>query len=141
VGVSVGVERRYLPAREDPVRTSKLILATLIAVVLGSTGCVSKTATQGVQNRWRGTEAPKFQPGSTTQQDVLTRLGPPSQLIQVGERTVFYYLRERMQERGAILLVYNRTVEDVTYDRAIFFFDDRGLLTESALSHEVIPTD
>jgi outer membrane protein assembly factor BamE (lipoprotein component of BamABCDE complex) len=104
-------------------------------------GCINKTAQQGVANLWRAESAAGFERGVSTQQDVLARLGPPSQLIQIGDRSVFYYLRELRHERGAILLVYNQTRESVTYDRAIFFFDPRGVLSEFALSDEVVPPE
>jgi hypothetical protein len=102
-------------------------------------GCISKSSTQGVQNLWRAEPAPVFERGKTTEHDVLTALGPPSQVITAGNRTVFYYLLEAKRSRGAILIIYNRTVERITYDRAIFFFDGQGRLSDFATSDEKVP--
>ena len=106
---------------------------------LGLAGCVSKNSKQGVENRWRGESVPVFKTGETTEHDVLAALGPPSQLINLGNQTVFYYLQEQKQTRSAILIVYNQTREKITYDRAIFFFDPQGRLADFALSDEKIP--
>jgi hypothetical protein len=102
---------------------------------------VSKDARQGVENRWRAEAVPTFKEGETTQHDVLAALGPPSQLIKVGNRTVFYYLQELKKVRSLILILYNQTRENITYDRAIFFFDEQGRLTDFATSAEKAPTN
>ncbi len=110
--------------------------AVLLLAVLA--GCASYERTRGVENTWRD---PALSPpviGQTTQSDVIRMFGPPSQVIGLGDRTVFYYLAERGKGRGAILVVYNWLKEDVTYDRAIFFFDAAGLLQDYGLSHEAI---
>jgi hypothetical protein len=99
-----------------------------------SSGCVSKNARQGVESRWRSVPAPVFKQGETTQHDVLVALGPPSQLINLGDRTVYYYLQEQKKVRSAILILYNQTREEITYDRAIFFFDQQGHLTDFSIS-------
>ena len=78
--------------------------------------------------------APVFKQGETTQHDVLAALGPPSQLINLGNRTVYYYLQEQKQVRSVILILYNQTREEITYDRAIFFFDPTGHLTDFSIS-------
>jgi outer membrane protein assembly factor BamE (lipoprotein component of BamABCDE complex) len=121
----------------------KSLLAALLAYTplsllcsVGLSACVSKNARQGVENRWRTESAPVFKQGQTTQHDVLAALGPPSQLIKVGNQTVFYYLQEQKQARSLILILYNQTREQITYDRAIFFFDDQGRLSDFAMSDE-----
>ena len=58
------------------------------------------------------------------------RLGPPSQVISLDGETALYYLFERSEGEGLILLVYNRFRVDTHYDRAIFFFDANDVLTE-----------
>ena len=108
-------------------------------LLLSTAGCISKSSTQGVENLWRAEPAPVFESGKTTEHDVLSALGPPSQVITAGNRTVFYYLLEAKRSRGAILIIYNRTVERITYDRAIFFFDAQGRLTDFATSNEKVP--
>jgi outer membrane protein assembly factor BamE (lipoprotein component of BamABCDE complex) len=111
----------------------------LLSVLVLTAGCISKSSTQGVENLWRAEPAPVFERGKTTEHDVLSALGPPSQVINAGDRTVFYYLLEAKRSRGAILIIYNRTVERITYDRAIFFFDAQGHLTDFATSNEKVP--
>src|SRR3974390_3140280 len=117
--------------------TLRLVWLVLFCVVVS--GCVSKNARQGVENRWRSEITPELKQGKTTQHEVLAALGPPSQLLKVGNQTVFYYLQEQKQGRSIILILYNQTREKITYDRAIFFFDDQGRLTDFSTSEEKIP--
>ena len=64
--------------------------------------------------------------------DVLALLGPPSQLISLGDETVLYYLFEHSEGEGLILLLYNRMEIETRYDRAVFFFDGNDVLTDYA---------
>ncbi len=102
-------------------------------------GCIVSSADSGVLNKWRDESLPAFERGKTTQSEVATALGPPSQLINLGDELIFYYLAERSRSRGVILIVYNTTSERVSYDRAIFFFDNEGVLKDFALSLEKTP--
>ena len=106
----------------------------LLPLLALSGGCVSKNARQGVETRWRGNDAPTFKQGESTEHDVLAALGPPSQLVNLGNQTVFYYLQEQKKTRSAILILYNQTREKITYDRAIFFFDQQGRLADFSTS-------
>lgn len=69
----------------------------------------------------------------------MAALGPPSQVIALHDQTLFYYLREQLATKGLFLLLYNQMRENVSYDRAIFFFDRKGILTDFAYSAETIP--
>jgi len=71
----------------------------------------------------------------------MAALGPPSQVIALHDQTLFYYLREQLTSKSYFLLVYNQTRENVTYDRAIFFFDKNGTLSDFAYSKEAIPLE
>jgi hypothetical protein len=93
----------------------------------------------GVQNKWRGPALPAFEKGRSTQSDVMHVLGPPSQVIGLQDQTLFYYLREQNRTSAAILMIYNETREQITYDRAIFFFNKQGVLTDFSYSPESIP--
>jgi hypothetical protein len=118
-------------------RYRQLILPVAI-ILLMATGCVVSKSEKGVDNLWRGESVPAFIRGETTQSEVLEALGPPSQVIALDREVVFYYLRELEKGKGVILILYNQHNEAVTYDRAIFFFNEKGLLKDYALSREKI---
>jgi outer membrane protein assembly factor BamE (lipoprotein component of BamABCDE complex) len=101
--------------------------------------CATRQSQLGVENKWRSASAPVFHIGRTTQSDVMRALGPPSQVIALHGQTLFYYLREQQRSRSLFLLVYNQSREEIIYDRAIFFFNQDGILKDYALSDEVIP--
>ena len=111
--------------------------AVLCAAVLIS-GCASYGAVDGVDNLWREVSIDQFEKGVTTQADILDQLGPPSQLINLQDQTVFYYLTQEMSGTGQIFIVWNRVSAKSSYDRAIFFFDTHGVLQEFAFSKEQI---
>lgn len=118
------------------MKTYVLIATALLGIALS--GCVTKQSQLGVQNKWRAEPAPVFEKGRTTRSDVLHALGPPSQVIGLRDQTVFYYLREQQKVRAVIAVLYNDTREQINYDRAIFFFDSKDVLTDFALSDEAI---
>lgn len=105
--------------------------ALVFSIIVGLVcGCVSYERGAGLD--WRADADLSFEPGRTTESDVLTALGPPSQMISLGDRSAFYYLREQTRGRAAVLVVYNRMAEDIRYDTAVFFFDAKGVLTQWA---------
>ena len=114
----------------------RLLGALLLLVALFLPACINSKADSGVVNQWRAPALPEFERGKTTQTDVATTLGPPSQLVNLENQLVFYYLTQRTRTRGVILVVYNGMREEVVYDRAIFFFDKKGVLQDFALSLE-----
>ena len=113
---------------------------TLIAaaLVLLLSGCTSFASVDGVSNLWREVPVDQFQKGVTKQSDVLELLGPPSQLINLHDQTVFYYLTEHTSGQGKIFILWNQISAESEYDRAIFFFDTDGVLQELAYSKEEI---
>jgi hypothetical protein len=113
-----------------------LLVTGLMAL---STGCLSKRSEIGVRNDWRDPSPPVFERGRTTQSDVMKALGPPSQVIALTDQTLFYYLREQSRTKSAYFIIYNQTRQQITYDRAIFFFNKQSVLTDFAYSKEVIP--
>ena len=118
------------------MRSRFAFLAVLLVPFLSA--CVVRDRAAGVSNTWRRGEL-EFEVGESTEQDVMDRLGPPSQVIDLGGRTVFYYLHERLEGSGLILILYNRNQEDIRYDRAIFFFDPEGVLQAWKTSEEAFP--
>lgn len=114
------------------------VLRLLFLVPLLLAGCTSGRSDSGVLNTWRDESTPPFERGKTTQAEVIRALGPPSQLIDLGDQLILYYLYEVTRSKGMILIVYNTNDERVLYDRAIFFFDRSGVLKDYALSHEAV---
>lgn len=112
------------------------LVAAIISVSLS--GCVRFQSDGGVDNAWRAAETPMFSIGETRQQQVLSALGPPSQIIDLEDGSVFYYLSEQRTGGGMIFIFYNDVRQKTVYDRAIFFFDRDGLLTDYALSEEAV---
>ena len=108
----------------------------LIVALSSAVGCAKFHTERGVESLWRAVNTPAFVNGETTQADVLDALGPPSQIISLNDGSVFYYLHEKGDGAGLILLVYNEVKYDVGYDRAVFFFNPKGVLTEHAYSQE-----
>lgn len=115
--------------------TMALALVTLLAA------CARYENQTGVDNTWREVDVTRFVTGETTRAELMDLLGPPSQLVNLSNGTVLYYLNERETAQGFVLIVFNALRQRTTFDRAIFFFDEAGVLTESALSDEVNPTD
>jgi outer membrane protein assembly factor BamE (lipoprotein component of BamABCDE complex) len=109
----------------------RLGLAALLCL-LALSGCVQFKSKRGVEVSWLSSVVDDFQLGQTTRAEVLKELGPPSQIISLQEETVLYYLYEKQEGEGAILLVYNRIDIDTRYDRAVFFFDGNDRLKDYA---------
>ena len=106
---------------------------SILFVVLVATGCAQISKKAGVENRWRDQNI-VLQERVTTQQQVLAQLGPPSQLIALPTKTVFYYLFEETKGRLLFLILYNQANTDITYDRAIFFFNKDSILETYSFS-------
>lgn len=111
---------------------------TIVSLVLAMSGCANFGSVDGVSNLWREVPVEQFKEGETTQSEVLDLLGPPSQLINLQDQSVFYYLTQRNEGKGKIFIVWNQVSAEATYDRAIFFFDSEGILEEFAYSKEEI---
>jgi hypothetical protein len=117
------------------VRSTAAIVG--LSVLVGG-GCVASRGDVGVSNQWRA-DLGRFEDGVSTQDNVLEFLGPPSQLIPLEGRVVYYYVLERSEGRDLYLILYNRRRDEVFYDRAIFFFDEKGVLERHSYSTEEIP--
>jgi len=106
------------------------VAACLVSGVLA--GCAQYENKRGVEVSWQDNVTSQLIPGQTTRKEVLTLLGPPSQVISLEDETVLYYLFERSRGDGVILIVYNRMEINTHYDRAILFFDENDILTDFA---------
>ncbi len=107
-----------------------LIAAALAGLVLS--GCAQYENKRGVEVTWQDSVTNQLVKGRSSREEVLQLLGPPSQVIALEEETVLYYLFERSEGDGLILILYNRMKIDTRYDRAIFFFDEHDVLTDYA---------
>jgi len=77
----------------DPhTHSTRLLTIPLVMAILALTlaGCGVSKQSQGVVNQWRNESLPPFERGTTTQSEVIERLGPPSQVIGLSDQTVFY---------------------------------------------------
>ena len=102
-------------------------------------GCFTLSDQQGVDNLWRvESNISGIEKGKTTQNEIIEIFGPPSQIINLEKGSVFYYLLQEKEGKGVFLLLYNFRDEKIIYDRAIFFFNDQGVLTDYGLSIEQI---
>ena len=106
----------------------RLIALTLCILLLQS--CAQYENKRGVDVTWQSTVTEQLVEGKSTRGDVLTLLGPPSQVISLDDETALYYLFEHSEGEGLILIVYNRMRIDTRFDRAVFFFDNDDVLTE-----------
>lgn len=114
---------------------------SIIAVLLISSlsACVNYSRDSGVENLWRQPQT--FTNGTTTSQQVLMALGPPSQVLAIGNQTLYYYLKEQVTREGLILLIYNETTEVSVFDRAMFIFDPHGMLVDFSYSKLAAKTE
>lgn len=109
----------------------------LTVLLLGA--CAQYDSERGVEVNWDQATLDSFREGVTTRGDVMARLGPPSQLVSLGDETVLYYLNESARGQGLILLAYNRFNMTARYDRAVFIFDENDILAD--YSGWVAPAD
>jgi outer membrane protein assembly factor BamE (lipoprotein component of BamABCDE complex) len=113
----------------------RLIISMVFLAALN--GCVQFKNKRGVEVAWQSQVVGAMVRGTTTRADVLDALGPPSQVISLDDETVMYYLFEKAEGEGLVLIVYNTINIETRYDRAIFFFDENDLLTDfSSRIHE-----
>lgn len=109
---------------------------TILSLVIGLSclgllaSCVQVKTKRGVEVAWQSEVVDKLVKGKSTRQDVMDMLGPPSQIISLEDETVLYYLFEKAEGEGMLLIIYNRMEIDTRYDRAVFFFDKNNLLTD-----------
>jgi outer membrane protein assembly factor BamE (lipoprotein component of BamABCDE complex) len=112
------------------MRTKTLFLVVILLCASLVTGCVRFKSKRGVEVAWQSQVVEELKRGISTRRDVLDILGPPSQVISLDDETVLYYLFEKEEGEGVILIVYNTIEIDTRYDRAIFFFDEDDRLTD-----------
>jgi outer membrane protein assembly factor BamE (lipoprotein component of BamABCDE complex) len=109
---------------------SRFLTLVLLLAAITLSGCVQFNARRGIEVAWQDQVVEKLQKGRSTRADVLALLGPPSQVIALRDETVLYYLFEKAEGEGAILILYNNIDINYRYDRAIFFFDENDILSD-----------
>lgn len=68
--------------------------------------------------------------------DVVSRLGAPAQVVELGERTAYRFEFERTKETGLFLFVFNMRNAETRSDRVWCFFDRDDRLTHVGSSLE-----
>ena len=117
----------------------KFYIIPIFSLFILMTACFTLSDQQGVDNLWREeSKVENIKEGKTTQNEVIKLFGPPSQIIDLDSGSVFYYLLQEKKGKGMFLLLFNFKNEKVSYDRAIFFFDSEGILTDYGFSVENI---
>lgn len=116
-----------------------LLIGLLLAANMSLVGCAQYSDKRGVEVTWDAAVMDTMVKGQTTRAEVLGALGPPSQIIALGDGTVLYYLFEKSAGEGLILIVYNQFEVETRYDRAVFFFDSNDRLTEYSSHVAVSP--
>ncbi len=111
----------------------RMIVLFIVTAIFSISGCVNYQRETGAENLWRS-DSQQFKRGATTSADVLEKLGPPSQVLGIIDKTLFYYLQERVVGTSYIFLIFNKSEETTTFDRAMFIFDENGILEDYALS-------
>ncbi len=113
------------------MKTARFLFTLLPAAGL-LLGCVQFAGNRGVEVTWQPEAIAQLEKGKSTRADVLSLLGPPSQVISLDGETVLYYLFEQSKGEGVILILYNRYERATNYDRAVFFFNKDDVLVEYA---------
>jgi outer membrane protein assembly factor BamE (lipoprotein component of BamABCDE complex) len=67
-------------------------------------------------------------PGTTTADEVLTLLGAPSEVVQLGKRSAWRYDHIVSKTSGLWLIVFNAVNVDSQADRVWLFFDENEVL-------------
>jgi outer membrane protein assembly factor BamE (lipoprotein component of BamABCDE complex) len=115
-------------------RLSKSLYIVVVLLLTAVAGCTRTQSERGVEPEWRTVPDSAFAIAKTTQSEVMALLGPPSQVITHNGGKIFYYLHEQTDSRGYVFIVYNTSQTTTSYDRAIFFFDEAGVLEDYSLS-------
>ena len=117
----------------------KFYIIAIFSLFISMTACFTVSDQQGVDNLWREEwRVEDIEVGKTTQNDIVQVLGPPSQIIDLDTGALFYYLLQYRKGSGVFLLLFNFKKAKVNYDRAIFFFDNEGVLTDYGFSIESV---
>ncbi|GAA4898090.1 hypothetical protein [Ferrimonas pelagia] len=105
-------------------------VCSLMALFTLLTGCAQYSNNRGVEVGWQSEWDAQLVKGQTQRSEVLAKLGPPSQMVALGDKSALYYLFEKAKGEALILVFYNKLDVNTQYDRAVFFFDENDTLTD-----------
>ena len=111
---------------------SRALPSALLVLAVLLSGCARYSSQRGVDITWQAAALEQFEPGVTTRSVVMAALGPPSQLVSLGDESVLYYLNEDARGEGLVLVLYNSFRIRTRYDRAVFIFDANERLQDFA---------
>jgi hypothetical protein len=77
-----------------------------------------------------------FVPGTTTAREVTDKLGAPSQIVELGDRSAYRYDHTVSKGAGILLLLVIVGNADTRVDRTWLFFDKNDVLTHVGASFE-----
>ncbi|MCA8943820.1 MAG: hypothetical protein KDB80_14755 [Planctomycetes bacterium] len=78
----------------------------------------------------------QFQVGVTTAPEVVAKLGAPSQIVELGERSAYRYGHTVTKGAALILIAFNVGNSDSRADRLWVFFDRNDVLTHVGATFE-----
>lgn len=78
----------------------------------------------------------EFRVGQTTAPEVVAKLGAPSQIVELGERSAYSYGHTVTKGAALILIAFNIGNSDSRADRLWVFFDRNDVLTHVGASFE-----
>ena len=119
----------------------RLLAMAIAGLIFFIGGCATSQEEKGAKNHWRNPKLPAWEIGKTTEKNVIETLGPPSQIIALQDQIVYYYMQEQSVGKAYIFVVWNRSERTTRYDRAVFFFNKKGVLNKYSYSPEAFPYD
>lgn len=77
-----------------------------------------------------------LKPGTSTAADVVTLMGAPVEVVQLGHRSAYRYDYTLEKQSGLFLIVLGLRGVEREQDRAWFFFDEQDVLTHVGATFE-----
>lgn len=78
-----------------------------------------------------------LEPGVTTAREAVERLGAPTEVVELWNRSAYRYDASSLKRAGFTIILLTMINEDQRADRAWLFFDERDVLTHYATTFAV----
>jgi len=78
----------------------------------------------------------KLEPGTSTAKDTVELLGAPNNVVELDNRSAYYYVFRNQRQTGLTFIVLTFLNEDTRTDRIWLFFDENHVLTHFGKSLE-----